>query len=88
MRLLSPYASGTSRGTLVTNSRPFSAAREPSDARTASTVSRTEYSPRASSMRPASILERSRTSLMRRSRCRPLCCMSVSGRRSSSEISP
>ena len=30
-------------------------------------------------MRPASILERSSTSLMRRSRCRPLCWMSVSG---------
>src|SRR5262249_51870362 len=42
MRLLSPYASGRSSGTWVTNARPFSAAREARDVRTASTVSKTE----------------------------------------------
>src|SRR6266850_170266 len=54
--------------TRTLNASPFSMARDLSDAWTTSTISCTEYSPTPSSRRPASILDRSSTSLMSRSR--------------------
>ena len=52
------------------------------------TTSPAEYSDSASSMRPASILERSSTSLIRRSRCLPLVWMSASGSPNSAGTGP
>src|SRR6266850_2424100 len=77
----SPQASGIPGATRALNVSPFSMARDLSDAWATSTISCTEYSPTPSSRRPASIFDRSSTSLDRRSRWRPLIWMSTSGSR-------
>src|SRR5262245_5376658 len=84
----SPQAAGISGATCTLNASPFSMARDRSEACTTSTISCTEYSPRPSSSRPASIFDKSRTSLMSRSRWRPLVWMSTRGSRRLAGTSP
>src|SRR4030095_4333956 len=75
----SPQAGGIPGATRTLHASPFSMARDLSDACTTSTISCTEYSPRPSSRRPASIFDRSSTPLMSRSRGRPLVWMCPDG---------
>src|SRR2546427_3738277 len=88
IRVPSPWASGVSGDTVAVNASPFSRASERREAWTTTPTSPTEYSPPASSSRPASIFDRSSTSLMRRSRWRPFVWISVSGSRRAAGTSP
>ena len=73
MRLASPTAvSGVSGAMSYATSRPFVAATGPIRSTTDSMLARRSNGARSSSMRPASILEKSRMSLMIESRASPL----------------
>src|SRR5438034_1247696 len=88
MRRPSPRAGGMSGDTVAVNVSCFPRARDRREAWTTSTISCTEYSPPPSSSRPASIFDRSSTSLMSRSRWRPFVWISVSGSRRPAGTSP